>query len=180
MAGCEQAPGLNMLQHGELVHAKYKELLADVESGNAPYSGLATLLQYCELPDTSELAQYHIYHDCGKHLTLSVDENGKKHFPDHANVSANQYAHLFPEDTFTTTLIRRDMDFHTLRGDDIAELCNDPLAPILYFTAWAELEANASMFGGRESQSYKIKAKRLIQAGKKLITALHLSQPVAA
>lgn len=169
-----------MLQHGELVHAKYKVLLQDIADGNAPYSGLETLLEYCTLPKTEELAQYHIYHDCGKHLCLTIDEDGKKHFPDHANASAEQYAHLFPEDVFTTSLIRKDMDFHTLRGDDIAALCMDPHAPMLYLTAWAELEANASMFGGRESQSYKIKAKRLIQSGKKLLNTLNLSQPLTA
>lgn len=169
-----------MLQHGELVHTKYKALLEDIVEGKAPCSGLEAMLEYGMLPSTESLARYHIYHDCGKHLCLTIDEDGKKHFPDHANVSAQQYAHLFPEDVFTTALIRKDMDFHTLRGDDVAALCTDPHALILYFTAWAELEANASMFGGRESQSYKIKAKRLIQSGKKLLNTLNLMQPLTA
>lgn len=164
-----------MLQHGQLVHEKYKQLLEDIARGECRYSGLKMLLDNCELPETEKLAQYHIYHDCGKHLSLTIDEDGKKHFPNHAEMSALQYSHLFPNDEFTTSLIRKDMDFHTLRGDDIAELCKDPLAPILYLTAWAEIEANAEMFGGRDSQSYKIKAKRLIQSGKKLLQTLNLS-----
>jgi len=61
-----------------------------------------------------------------------------------------------------------DMGFHTYRDEQLIELCKNPLAPTLYFTAWAELEANASMFGGHDSDSYKIKKKRLIKAGKKL------------
>jgi hypothetical protein len=61
------------------------------------------------------------------------------------------------------------MDFHLLKGDDLIKLCESPFAPILYFTAWAEINSNATMFGGYESESYKIKRSRLIQAGKKLL-----------
>jgi len=63
-----------------------------------------------------------------------------------------------------------DMKFHT--GFNEPEFYSSELAPSLYLTAWAELEANSSMFGGHESTSYKIKKKRLIQQGKKLRSAL--------
>lgn len=168
MQNCEQAPGLNMIQHGTAVHHHYRKLIEQLESNAAEYAQLQTLYAKVKLPPPEVLKKYHVYHDCGKHLTLQVDENGKRHFPNHAEVSANQYNHLFPEDGFTTNLIRKDMDFHILRGDELLELCKHPLAPILYFTAWAEINANAEMFGGKDSDSYKIKAKRLIQAGKKL------------
>lgn len=166
MQACEQAPGLNMLQHGRLVHEHYKQLLSELESGTHECSKLYQKLKH-NLPPPSVLERYHVYHDCSKHLCLAIDENGKRHFPNHAEVSAQQYSHLFPEDGLIIGLIRRDMDFHTLRGDDLLRLWKSPFAPILYFTAWAEINANAEIFGGRESQSYKIKKSRLIQAGKK-------------
>lgn len=173
MKGCEQAPGLNMLQHGELVHAKYKELINSLNENTVKYAELQQLYEKFRrsLPPPSVLERYHVYHDCGKHLTLTIGEDGKRRFPNHAEVSANQFANLFPEDGFTTTLIRMDMDFHILKGDDLIRLCRSPFSPILYFTAWAEIFANAEMFGGIESDSFKIKAKRLIQAGKKLLNS---------
>jgi hypothetical protein len=64
--------------------------------------------------------------------------------------------------------MRMDMEFHTRRGDDVVELWKHPLSHMLYLTAWAELYANAEMFGGTSSDSFKIKRKRLIQAGKKM------------
>ena len=169
---CEQAPGLNMLQHGQLVHEKYKELIAALNVNSIEYAELSQLYARfgSRLPPASVLERYHVYHDCGKHLCLTI-EDGKRRFPNHAEVSSRQYATVFPDDCFTAQLIRMDMDFHILRGDDLDKLCKSPFAPILYFTAWAEVNANAEMFGGKDSESYKIKRKRLIQAGKKLLNS---------
>ena len=168
MAECEQAPGLTMLQHGELVHAHYKALCTELQNNEAdPALQKWWELAKHALPSPEVLKPYHVYHDCGKHLTLTVDSDGKRRYPDHASASAEQYSALFPQDTFTTHLIRHDMDFHTMRGPDLCSLWNDPCAPILYLTAWAEIRANASMFGGVDSESYKIKRSRLIQAAKK-------------
>jgi hypothetical protein len=43
-----------------------------------------------------------------------------------------------------------------------------PYAKHLYATAWSELFANAELFGGFESDSFKIKRKKLIKALKLL------------
>jgi hypothetical protein len=171
MEACEQAPGLNMVQHGQSVHAHYKQLIESLADGGECKELRQLYAKFGKsLPPPSVLERYHVYHDCGKHLCLTID-CGKKHFPNHAEWSARQYSHLFPEDGFTTALIRHDMDFHILRGDDIKALWKSPFAPILYFTAWAEINANAEMFGGRDSESYKIKRSRLIQAGKKFLNS---------
>jgi hypothetical protein len=172
MIACEQAPGLNLLQHGQSVHAQYRQIQRDFEQGQLDCKELQTLYARFEreLPDTESLERYHIYHDCGKHLCATQTAEGKRQFPNHAEVSAHQYGILFPEDVRTKQLISLDMAFHTLRGEELLRLCADPLAPILYFTAWAEVNANAVMFGGRSSESYKIKRSRLIQAGKKLLS----------
>lgn len=169
MMCCEQAPGMNMLQHGRLVHAKYRELINQCAHNTVKYSLVCALYNKFKLPPAEVLKKYHFYHDCGKHLCLTIDANGKKHYPNHAEISAKQYSILQPEDLFTTSLIKNDMAFHTARGEDLVNLCKNLLAPILYFTAWAEIMANAEMFGGEESESFKIKKSRLIQAGKKLL-----------
>lgn len=168
MSTCLQSENMNMLQHGQAVHAQYLQLISDLQSGQTDCKELQQLWAEFgdRLPPPSALSKYHIYHDCGKHLCLTI-EDGKRRFPNHAEWSAKQYAHIFPDDGFTTALIRHDMDFHMLRGDELKKLWKSPFAPILYFTAWAEINANAEMFGGRESESYKIKRSRLIQAAKK-------------
>ena len=169
MEGCEQTRGLNTLQHGQSVHHHYKQLITELESGTAKCSTLRALYAKFRLPQPEILERYHTHHDCGKYLCLTIDESGKRHFPNHAAISAKQFSCIWPDDGFTKQLIAHDMDFHTLRGDDLLKICAHPCAPILYFTAWAEINANAEMFGGRDSDSYKIKAKRLLQAGKKLL-----------
>lgn len=173
MKGCEQAPNLNMLQHGQSVHFQYKKLLSLLEAHDIKYAELAHVFEKYQhsLPPPSVLERYHVYHDCGKGLCLEIGEDGKRRFPNHAEISAEQFKRIFPDDLFTAQLIRMDMDFHTLKGDDLNRLCKSPFAPILYLTAWAEIHANAEMFGGMESDSFKIKAKRLIQAGKKLLNS---------
>ena len=169
MESCEQAPGLNMLQHGESVHRHYKELIASIERGERPeFDALYSMLR---LPAAEVLKAYHIYHDCGKPLCLTVVD-GKRQYPHHAAVSAEQYLRIFPTEGFTAALIKNDMNFHIMKGDDLLKFCKSPFAPILYFTAWAEIAANAEMFGGTQSESYKIKRSRLIQSGKKLLNSL--------
>lgn len=171
MSKCFQASNLNMLQHGKRVHVEYIKLVDQLENrtlGDPVIQQCYDRLKY-SLPPHQVLKRYHYLHDCFKHGVMIVDENGRRHFPNHAECSAQQYAHIFPEDGFTAALIRHDMDFHLMRGDDLKQLWKSPFAPILYFTAWAEINANAEMFGGRESESYKIKRSRLIQAAKKFI-----------
>jgi hypothetical protein len=177
MTACEQTHGLNMLQHGRAVHEAYKVLVHQLETGTCPNTVLSQVYARWSWPPLASLERYHVYHDCGKHLVQTVDDQGRRQFPGHAAASARQYAHLFPEDVSTIHLIAHDMDFHVLRGEALEKLCQDPLAPILYLTAWAEVHANAEMFGGPQTDSFKIKAKRLIQAGKKLLALSPVSVP---
>lgn len=154
MVATAQTKGLNVLEHGRKVRESYLRL--DDESCPM-FSTLRPLLV-----DDQEIARYQIYHDCGKALCAADG-----HFPDHAKISSEQWSRLFPDEGCVSALMAMDMLFHTGRGDEIVELWKHPLAPTLYLTAWAEIYANAEMFGGVESDSFKIKKKRLIQAGKK-------------
>jgi hypothetical protein len=171
MEQCQQTPTLNMLQHGQAVHDEYIKLIQELDAGTIKHPELCKLYERYKhtLPPIELLKKYHVYHDCGKHLCLCIDENGRRHYPNHAAESATQFSKIFPDECFITKLISMDMDFHTLKGDDLLHLCKSPFAPILYFTAWAEINANAIAFGGIDSESYKIKRSRLIQAGKKLL-----------
>lgn len=110
------------------------------------------------------MEKYQVYHDCGKPLCLTYDEFGKKHFYNHSTFSYNQFLKVFPEDNICANLIKNDLEFHT--NKDLSFLWSLENAHSLYLTAWAEIYANSEMFGGVESDSFKIKRKKLIKAGK--------------
>jgi hypothetical protein len=162
---------MNMLQHGEAVHAAYLRLIAQLDGGEK-FIELPPLIQElygrfkCSLVNTDTIEKYHIWHDCGK-PACRVLEAGVQRFPEHAKWSTLQYGLLWPDETLVQRLINMDMEFHTRRGEGLAELWFDSLAPTLYLTAWAEIIANSAMFGGFDSMSFKIKKKALISAGKK-------------
>lgn len=51
---------------------------------------------------------------------------------------------------------------------------NFTVAPSLLLTAWAEIFANAEMFGGRESISFKMKYKSLSRATRAIRKAIKI------
>jgi hypothetical protein len=102
-----------------------------------------------------------------------VDENGKTHFPNHAEVSAQVWKEatnsLFP---VIENLIRMDMKVHTMCADDIPEFCKNREAVSLLYSALAEIHANAELFGGIESISFKIKYKQVEKRGAAILKHL--------
>lgn len=170
MSKCFQFENISMLDHGNMIASEFKTLLSELEEGKY-HSNIQQLysLTKDKLLSAEQLEQYHIYHDCGKHLCLQIDSEGRRHYPNHAEISAKQYGLIFPEDTTTQFLILHDMHFHSKKADELKDLFDHPLAPSLFFTALAEINANSEMFGGRSSTSYKIKMKRLIQTASKFL-----------
>lgn len=174
MENCFQFQDMNMIQHGEMVHDWYKDLVGprnykwDFGKAN---SLIDELISLADSPD--KLREYHIFHDCGKPFCRTIDENGKQHFPNHAQVSYDTWLSA-GGDAETAWYILHDMDFHVLKGDDIKELCKDPRAPNLLLTAWCEIHANSQMFGGIESTSFKIKRKALEKHTKTMIQELNM------
>src|SRR3546814_7069686 len=69
-------------------------------------------------------------------------------------------------------LIGMDMDVHLLKGDDVESFSKRPQARALLITALSEVHANASMFGGIESTSFKIKWKHLDKRGKAILRSI--------
>lgn len=122
------------------------------------------------LPMQSVLT-YQIYHDCGKPFCLQIDEQGRRHFPDHAHLSADLWESLFgPSDI--SWLMRHDMDIHLAKAVDVPGIAQTPYWATQLMTGLAELHANGVMFGGIESTSFKIKYKALDKTGRRVL-ALH-------
>lgn len=167
-----QTSKIDMLEHGLMVNESYARILKkDTDYikhfGFSP-EDLDTLLNFQH--DHILMRNYHIYHDCGKPFCQTTDENGKNHYPDHAAKSAQVYQNYF-DCEIANTLIKNDMIFHTLKSEDLSTwlLAQDKrIIASLYLTAWAEIFANSAMFGGFESDSFKIKKKKLNSSFKKL------------
>lgn len=77
---------------------------------------------------------------------------------------------MYPEDKKVAELIGRDMEIHLLKGDQVEDFCRDKKMAInLLIVGLCELHSNATMFGGVDSTSFKIKFKRISQRGKKIL-----------
>lgn len=171
METCYQTSDMNMLQHGEMV-ADYYEDLYLLLLGKTPRFEWK-LPDLSGLPLTKVLSpcatrQHLIYHDCGKHLCKVMDEQGRAHYPNHAEISAEAYFDA-TGDEVASWFIRHDMDLHTLKGDALEEMLSNKRIFTLLLTAWAEIHANAVMFGGIDSTSFKIKWKHLARITKRLL-----------
>ncbi len=177
MKSCEQTKGVSVYKHGEMVREYFSDLFAHLV--NEPY----TLKYHWRFPEwlydnkdliinevfnISEIEEYMLMHDCGKPYCLTVDEEGKNHFPDHANVSYEVYKRICPSATTIQQLIKNDMVVHNLKGDDVENFSRTPLAISLLISALCEIHANASMFGGIESTSFKIKWKQIDRRGRQV------------
>lgn len=163
MEATEQTHGLSVLEHGHMVHESYLQLVDELDQGVGP-SVLQNLWESLRerLVALKDIEEYQVYHDCGKPVCAAGG-----HFPGHAEHSANQWAKLFGQGT-VSELMRLDMKFHLMNAEEAATFWSHPLAPTLYVTAWAEIRANAGMFGGEDSTSFKIKKKKLERAGRAL------------
>ncbi len=113
----------------------------------------------------SIIKEYTILHDVGKPCCLTIDTDGKRHFPDHSKASHQVYTSLIDYNEDVAYLILHDMDLHLGQVDNF-----DP--KYIYtqiIVSLAELHANAQLFGGIDSQSFKIKLKKLTQSVKKIL-----------
>jgi hypothetical protein len=176
MKACEQTKGISVLDHGSMVRDYYHDLYFHLyKNTDLKYewklpNWLLNNKQFIinELCNDYIMQEYLIMHDCGKPYCKTVDEEGKQHFPDHATISYLTYIRLYPERKVVSELIRKDMDVHCLKGEDVQTFARDPLATSLLVSALCEIHANASMFGGIESTSFKIKWKQIDKRGKQV------------
>ncbi|MFA5488313.1 MAG: hypothetical protein WC284_03755 [Candidimonas sp.] len=121
-----------------------------------------------------QIHQYQLFHDCGKPFCLIYDNDGRRHFPNHAIVSEQKWIE-YGGNRDIADLIRQDMDIHLLSDEQCEEFSKRPTAATLLLTGLAEIHSNADMFGGIESTSFKIKWKHLNRRGKRIVSLLEMS-----
>lgn len=184
MMDCEQTKGQDVMQHGRSVREHYfaltDHLNGTVDLSLAPNWKLPAWLDtYSEailasLPSRYVMDRYLTLHDCGKPAVREIDADGRVHFPNHAEFSQKVYRETFGVDSDVDVeyLIAHDMDVHMLKAAGVPEFAKHPLAVAQLLAALAEVTSNASMFGGIESTSFKIKYKQIDQRGKALMALL--------
>jgi len=171
MKNCPQTETQTVYDHGMSVWEHTKKLISgDFDGFRLPdwfidnHSFIVNNLHPSDV-----IKSYNIYHDCGKPYCLEIDSEGKKHFPDHANVSKATYIEVFGE-SIVSDLISYDMILHTATAEAIKSYDWDIKTYFtLLVTAFAEIHSNAAMFGGIESVSFKMKYKKLVKRGKMLM-----------
>lgn len=177
MKACEQMPGVSVLEHGLLVEKRYLDLIAFIRDGEEPrleWRMPDWILHPAIKPrllDERTMREYIVYHDCGKPFCLVTGDDGKRHFPNHAEVSRKVWL-SFGGDQTVADLIGMDMDIHLLKEDGVAEFAKRPQAIPLLLTGLSEIHANAEMFGGIDSVSFKIKWKQINKRGKSILRHL--------
>lgn len=198
MEACEQTKGMSVLEHGRSVY-KYLDHLNEMLSlGISIKDKFREKLEW-QLPSWFEEYQedlawsrycssitywYACYHDCGKPYCKIIDDEGKVHFPNHAQVSYETWLKINQESSINLPkkdieiigqLILHDMDLHIMNATQIDELINtlpQEIVVSLLLTALAEIHSNAAMFGGINSSSFKIKFKQIDRRGRQICKKL--------
>lgn len=182
MRECFQFKSMNMLDHGESVREWYEDLENLVMSSPTPsrerfaqwqlpsWIDSEAVKVHFLTADDEAIRLYQIYHDCGKPLCRTVDDEGKQHFPNHAEVSKQRWLDCGGSQE-VADLIGMDMDIHTLRAEGVESFSARPQAMTLLLTGLCELHSNAQMFGGIDSTGFKMKFKNIERFGKKIIAA---------
>jgi len=179
MRNCEQTKGQSVLEHGISVRNYLFDLLNHLRNGHPLkyewvlpdwlYTNKDLILS--SLTDDDTLKLYTTYHDCGKPFCLTIDNDGKRHFPNHAEVSYTIFKQIINNDV-AAELIRHDMDIHLLKSEGVDDFCKNPHALTLLLTGLAEIHSNAQMFGGLKSESFLIKKKNIFKRGKQILNKL--------
>ena len=181
MQECMQFKNQSVLDHGISVKNYLFDLLGHLKNGSPlryewkipswVHENKEFLLS--NIHDDEILKSYTVFHDCGKPYCKIIDSEGKSHFPDHANISSNIYESVFPNDTTVKNLIRMDIDIHMLKSDQIEEFSRSMHASTLLLVGLSEIHSNATMFGGLESVSFKIKWKHIDKRGRQVLSMIN-------
>ncbi len=181
MRSCSQSAGVSVLKHGMLVNDAYERIRAYIAGEPSPdgwrlpdWTRDALVVTYNASLSEADLAiirEYQIFHDCGKPYVRIEDADGRVHFPDHARMSGRIWESVGGHPV-AARLMTMDMDAHLLKSGDVAEFASRPEALTLLITALAEVHANATMFGGLDSDSFKIKAKHLDKRGRQVLSLI--------
>lgn len=180
MISIEQTKGVSVLDHGlQVHHSLFSYVIPKLK--NEPVKENFPLPSWFEpnrefilskLPSEYKLTKYTVFHDIGKPFCFETDEEGKPHFPNHAEYSFQKYLELFPNEKEVAELIRNDMIIHTLKDVGVENFSKNKNCTTHLVVGLAEIYANSKMFGGFESESFKIKFKQLERRGKAILSSL--------
>jgi hypothetical protein len=177
MQACQQTEGQSVYDHGIAVRDHTFQLLGFLETGQ--------IKGYWKIPDwlvvyrtqfasallpRSTIEEYTVYHDCGKPYCKS---DGKRKFPNHAEVSYLRWLDVGGK-LSTARLMKFDMMVHTMKSADVDTFAALPEAATLLLVGLAEIHANATIFGGMESTSFKIKWRQIDRRGGAICLKLFL------
>lgn len=179
MSNCEQFRGMSVLDHGRNVIEWFNDLYPNAIH-QTPFRKIWRTPSWVydkkltsKLLPLNILNTYQLYNDIGKPYCRTVDEQGRQHFPNHAEVSRKvwfEVAEKTPESKMVGELIGLDMACHTLKGNELLEFAKHPYAPSLLFTALAEVHSNAAWLNALDSDSFKIKTKQLDKVVKAILS----------
>ncbi len=173
MHNCLQTEGMTIFEHGMKVCDYFTELHNHIVHNDDLTSDwnlpdyLISFYKNAKIECLETMQTYALYHDCGKSICLTIDENGRRHFPNHAQASYDLWMKTTQDETIGWYILH-DMDLHMLKGECLDEVLKDPRCLNLMLMAYSEIHANASMFGGTDSTSFKIKKKKLDKAFNRL------------
>lgn len=178
MQACPQTDSQSVYQHGVSVKEHIFELISFLKTGRIDAGWrLPGWMYECRgqilaslLPEPI-IKAYAVFHDCGKPYCLIIDEQGKRHFPNHAEISSNVWSFVSNNKTIEK-LILMDMKIHTMKAAEVDEFCQHREAITLLIAGLAEVHSNAKMFGGIESESFKIKWSQINKRGKAICRKL--------
>jgi hypothetical protein len=171
MQKCPQTETQSVYEHGVSVRDHLFQLIRFLETGEIAgewklpswvYRYRQELLK--SLCSKEIIEEYTVFHDCSKPYCLSIDEHGKRHFPNHAELSYKKWLEVGGSEE-AAMLMRMDMDIHSLKDKDVDDFCQRPQAITLLLVGLAEINSNSAMFGGIESVSFKIKYKQIDKRG---------------
>lgn len=169
--------GLSVLAHGESVHDYYLDLRNHILAGSPlkyewklPEWMRSSRLWGMRLPDEI-IEEYQVFHDCGKPYCREVDQDGRAHYPDHARISEKTWISAGGNE-LAARLMGLDMEIHLLKAEELESFCRREEAATLLITGFCEIHANAAMFGGLDSTSFKMKWKHIDRRGKQIEKSL--------
>lgn len=175
MLKCQQTETQTVYQHGQSVKEFLFDLLNHVRNNDLlefdwklpEWFNLYSKQIVENIHSDETLTKYTIFHDIGKYYVRTVDEEGKVHFPNHAEAS-EQIWNSVSEDKLVGKLIGMDMLIHTAKSEEIQRFLEKEEKSImlsLLLVSLCELHSNARLFGGMENSSFKIKYKSLSRRG---------------
>ena len=175
---CPQTDSQSVYQHGISVRDHIFQLIDYLETGDIgnewklpDWMSKYRVQIVSKLLSKEIIDQYAVFHDCGKPYCLSIDEDGRRHFLNHAQTSAQTWMQA-GGDLRVAKLIAMDMEIHTIKAAGLDEFVCHPEAITLLLAGLAEVHSNAKMFGGIESESFKIKWSQINRRGRAICLKL--------